>query len=200
VTHTVDEEIVRLLAGRRGHFLLESGHHGDLWLDLDRVFVRPTRVARFATELATRIAAHEIEAVCGPLVGGAFLAEMIASCLDVEFFHTERSARHGGGGLYAVDYRLPAALRGAVRGKPVAIVDDVVNAASATRATFEDLRACGARTVAIGALLTLGSAAAAFADEEDLALERLAALPNTLWEPPDCPLCAAGMPLEAPAG
>jgi orotate phosphoribosyltransferase len=199
-THAVDEEIVRLLAGRRGHFLLESGHHGDLWLDLDGVFVRPTRVARFATELATRIAAHEIQAVCGPLVGGAFLAEMIASCLDVEFFYTERSVRPGGGGLYAVDYRLPAALRGAVRDKPVAIVDDVVNAASATQATFEDLRACGARTVAIGALLTLGSAAAALADEEDLALERLAALPNTSWEPPDCPLCAAGMPLETPAG
>ena len=70
VTHTVDEEIVRLLAGRRGHFLLESGHHGDLWLDLDGMFVRPTRVARFATELATRIAAHEIEAVCGHLSEG----------------------------------------------------------------------------------------------------------------------------------
>jgi orotate phosphoribosyltransferase len=199
VTHTVDEEIVRLLAGRRGHFLLESGHHGDLWLDLDGVFVRPTRVARFAGELATRLAAHEIEAVCGPLVGGAFLAEMIASCLDLEFFYSERSARRGGG-LYAVDYRLPAALGGVVRGKRVAIVDDVVNAASATRATFEALRGCGARTVAIGALLTLGSAAPAFADEEGLALERLAALPNTLWEPRGCPLCAAGIPLETPAG
>jgi orotate phosphoribosyltransferase len=86
--------------------LLESGHHGDLWLDLDGLFTRPTRVARFATELATRIAAHEPEAVCGPLVGGAFLAEMIASCLDVEFFYSERAARPGGG-LYAVDYRLP---------------------------------------------------------------------------------------------
>jgi hypothetical protein len=60
VTHTVDEEIVRLLAGRRGHLLLASGDHADLWLDLDGVFVRPTRVARFAGELATRLAAHEI--------------------------------------------------------------------------------------------------------------------------------------------
>jgi orotate phosphoribosyltransferase len=179
--------------------LLESGHHGDLWLDLDGLFTRPTRVARFATELATRIAAHEAEAVCGPLVGGAFLAEMIASCLDVEFFYSERAAP-AGGGLYAVDYRLPAALRGAVRGKRVAIVDDVVNAASATRATFEDLRARGARTVAIGALLTLGSTAAAFADEQQLALEALAALPNSLWEPSACPLCAAGTPLDTPAG
>src|SRR5262245_17485881 len=123
VTNIVEQDIVGLLAGRRGHFLLESGHHGDLWLDLDGLFTRPTRVARFATELATRVAAQDTEAICGPLVGGAFLAEMIASCLDVEFVYAERSARSGGG-LYAVDYRLPSALRGAVRGKRVAIVDD----------------------------------------------------------------------------
>jgi orotate phosphoribosyltransferase len=77
----------------------------------------------------------------------------------------------------------------------VAIVDDVVNAASATRATLEELRACGARTVAIGALATLGAAADAFAEREELALERLANVPNTLWKPSGCPMCAAGEPL-----
>jgi orotate phosphoribosyltransferase len=112
----------------------------------------------------------------------------------------ERSARPGGGELDAVEYRLPAALRGAVGGKPVAIVDDVINAASATRASFGDLRACGARTVTLGALLTLGSAAAAFAEREKLALDRLAALGNALWAPAECPLCVAGTPLEAPGG
>jgi orotate phosphoribosyltransferase len=76
----------------------------------------------------------------------------------------------------------------------------VINAASATRATFADLQACGGRTVSIGALLTLGTAAADFADRENLALERLAALPNTLWAPSECPMCAAGTPLETPGG
>ena len=161
--------------------------------------MRPTRVARLATELATRIAAHEIEAVCGPLVGGAFLAEMIASCLDVEFFYTEPSARPGGGGctrsttgcppLFEVRFAVSPSRSSTMSSTPPRRLE-----------RFEDLRACSARTVAIGALLTLGSAAAAFADEEDLALERLAALPNTLWEPPDCRLCPAGMPLATPAG
>jgi orotate phosphoribosyltransferase len=50
------------------------------------------------------------------------------------------------------------------------------------------------------ALLTLGTAAADFADRENLALERLAALPNTLWAPSECPMCAAGTPLETPGG
>ena len=31
----------RPLGPRRGHFLLESGHHGNLWLDLNSLFLRP---------------------------------------------------------------------------------------------------------------------------------------------------------------
>jgi orotate phosphoribosyltransferase len=180
------DEILELLEARRGHFLLESGHHGDLWLELDRLFERPARLEPFAADLGRRLTAHEIEGVCGPLTGGAFLAQAIATLHGLGFTWSERSA--GG-------YRIPGALRGGLAGRKVAIVDDVVNAASATRATLAELRACGARTVAIGALVTLGTAADAFAESEGLALERLATLPNTLWEPSRCPMCAAGEPL-----
>jgi orotate phosphoribosyltransferase len=50
--------------------------------------------------------------------------------------------------------------------------------------------------VAIGTLLTLGSAAQDFANSKGVALETLTAIPNTLWKPSECPLCTAGMPLE----
>ena len=183
----IPDEVVELLDARRGHFLLESGHHGDLWLELDPLFVRPARLERFAAELGRRLTTHDIEAVCGPLTGGAFLAQAIATGHDLAFTWSER---------FGDGYRIPDALRDELAGRTVAIVDDVVNAASATRATLEELRACGARTVAIGALVTLGAAAESFADREGLALERLATLPNTLWEPSACPLCAAGEPLE----
>jgi orotate phosphoribosyltransferase len=180
-------EILDLLDARRGHFLLESGHHGDLWLELDRLFERPARLEPFAEELGRRLAAHGIEAVCGPLTGGAFIAQTVAAKLDLEFSWAERS--EGG-------YRIPEALRAGLEGKSVAIVDDVVNAASATRATLERLRESDARPVAIGGLVTLGASPEAFAEREGLALERLATMANTLWEPSECPMCAAGEPLE----
>jgi orotate phosphoribosyltransferase len=184
---TLQDEIVGLLRARRGHFLLESGHHGDLWLELDPLFLRPARLEPFAAELGRRLAAHGVEAVCGPLTGGAFLAQAIATQRDLAFTWSE----HAGTG-----YRIPDALRDDLAGKGVAIVDDVVNAASAARATLEQLRACGARTVAIGALVTLGAAPEAFAKQEGLALEPLATLPSTLWSPSECPMCSAGEPLE----
>src|SRR3954447_6054899 len=90
------EELLALLARRQGHFRLESGHHGDLWLDLEPLFLRPTRLRRFAGALALRLDDLAIEAVCGPLVGGAFLAQAVAAELDREFYYTERVTTTGG--------------------------------------------------------------------------------------------------------
>jgi orotate phosphoribosyltransferase len=192
----VQDELLALLTARRGHFLLESGHHGDLWLDLDQLFLRPERLRCFAAELASRLAGHGVEVVCGPLTGGAFVAQLVAAELDAEFSYAERHAPARTDALYAVEYRLPAALRSRIAGKAVAIVDDAINAGSAVRATHADLLACGARPVAIGALLVLGPAASRFAAKQGLPLESIAALDNTLWVPSACPICAAGVPLE----
>lgn len=65
-TRDLADQVLRLLEARRGHFLLESGHHGDLWLALDRLFVRPARLEPFAAELGERLAAHGIDGVCAP--------------------------------------------------------------------------------------------------------------------------------------
>jgi len=174
---------------------LESGHHDDLWLDLDPLFLRPTRLRRFTAGLALRLGDLAIEAVCGPLVGGAFLAQAVAAELDVEFYYTERVATTAGG-LYPAKYRLPDTLRPRIGGKRVAIVDDAISAGSAVRATYLELQASGARPAAVGALFVLGSLAARLADGWNVPLEGIAHLPNELWRPEACPLCASGMPLE----
>jgi orotate phosphoribosyltransferase len=195
---SMQDELVSLLAARRGHFRLESGHHGDLWLDLDALFLRPDRLCRFAVEIARRLAHHTLGGVCGPLLGGAFLAQMVASELSAEFYYAERFVCPPNDASGAVEYRIPNPLREKVRDKAIAIVDDVINSGSALRATFTDLQACGARPVAIGALLVLGSSAFRFATDKGLALESIAQLPNVLWEPSQCPLCSTGVPLEDP--
>ncbi len=192
----MQEELLSLLAPRQGHFRLESGHHGDLWLEVPRLYLRPGRLRPFAAAIARRLAAHGIEAVCGPMVEGAFLAQMVAEELDVAFSYAEQIIRTPPDGLYPVGYRIPDALRTSLRGKAVAVVDDVINAGSAVRGAIADVRACGAIPTAIGALMVLGSPAPQFAATEGVALECLASLPNHLWEPSACPLCASGVPME----
>jgi len=192
----VQDQVLDLLQARRGHFLLESGHHGDPWLDLESLCLHPRRVQTVAAELAEQLSGLKVDAVCGPLVEGAFVALIVASLLDVQFTYSERFALPAEDGLFPAGYRIPAPLREGLRGKRVAIVNDVINAGSAMRGTFADLQACGAVVVGVGALLVLGSAASAFASGKGVPLLSVAALPNTLWTPLDCPLCVSGAPLE----
>lgn len=189
-------DLAELFRARNGHFRLESGHHGELWLELESLFLRPERVAPFARELARRVAQHDVAAICGPLVEGAFVALMVASELGLPFTYSERLTDPLADGLYPVKYRLPNALRDEVRGKRVAIINDVINAGSAVRGTFDDLYACGAEPVALGALLVLGSSAAQFAAAQNLSVEAIASRPNAIWAPQECPLCGRGVPLQ----
>src|SRR5205085_1811643 len=121
---------------------------------------------------------------------------MAALNLNVRFTYAERFFRPTQGGLFPAGYRVPATLREELRGKRVAIVNDVINAGSAVRGAYDDLQACGAVVVGIGALLVLGTAGPEFARQHGTPLRSLASLPNRIWAPADCPLCASGVPLE----
>jgi orotate phosphoribosyltransferase len=196
----MEERVLELLSARKGHFLLESGHHGELWLDLENLCRRPPLVKSLAAQLARSIENISVDAVCGPLVEGAFVGMMVALELDLEFTYSERFARPSESGLFRAGYRIPSSLRPGLRGKRVAIVNDVINAGSAVRGTFEDLEACGAAVAVISTLLVLGTAASEYASSKGVALKSLAEMPNNLWTPGQCPLCASGVPLEDVAG
>ena len=79
--HLTSASLLALVPSRRGHFRMESGYHSALWLDLAPMFADSTRIAPFADALATALQSHRVDAVCGPLVGGAFLAQLVAQSL-----------------------------------------------------------------------------------------------------------------------
>lgn len=186
------------LVARRGHFLLESGHHGDVWLDLELLFLHPRRVEEAIAELSELLRAYAVDMVCGPLNEGAFVALLVAARLDVEFSYAERYEQPRSDELFPVEYRIPPALRAEVTGRRVAIVNDVVNAGSAVRGTLADLQACGANVIALASLLTLGDGASRLAGDNHLPLVRLAHHANQVWVPSECPLCSAGIELDRP--
>ena len=62
------EEILNLLSARRGHFLLESGHHGDLWLNLESLCLRPRLAHVVSTKLADSLSKLDIDLVCALLL------------------------------------------------------------------------------------------------------------------------------------
>ena len=132
--------------------------------------------------LAGLLRPYRPEVVCGPLTGGAYLAQLVALDLDAAFCWTTPPT-------YAL------ALAATVSGRRVAIVDDAVNAGAAVTATATALQAAGATVVATAALLTLGSAPTTLAAAPVLSLETV---PSALWPAATCPRCAAGSPLDVP--
>lgn len=192
----MQDAIIELMPARRGHFLLESGHHGDLWLDLEVLCLRPRLLARSVAALAAQLAPFDVEVVCGPLNEGAFVALLVAERMNVEFCYAERFVSPASTDLFPVAYRLPPLLRARVRGRRVAIVDDVTNVGSAVRGALADLRECGAIPVVIASLVLLVETMAQFAADEATPLVSLAIMDNQVWTPDECPLCAAGMPLH----
>lgn len=182
-----------------GHFLLESGYHTDVWLTLDALFVDTPRVTLLVTALADRLRPHAVSAVCGPLLGGAFLAQALAMTLGVSFLFTEPGPEGAAeGGLFKATYRLPPALREQTSGQRVAVVDDVISAGSSVRATVAALTEAGATTSVVASFIVLGDAAVTHFAARAVPLEALERRPFNLWQPGDCPLCRAGTPLSDP--
>ncbi len=168
--------LLELVPTRRGHFAYTSGDHGDLWLDLDALFAHPRRLRPYVAALGDVLPACDI--VCGPLTGGAYLAQAVADALDTEFAWTEGRT-----------------LIGSVTARRIAIVDDAINAGSAVSAAGDAVLAAGGQVVAVAALLTLGAAPAEIAG---VPVRSLATVPSRLWPAATCPRCAAGVPLSDP--
>jgi orotate phosphoribosyltransferase len=191
----MNDAVFGTLPSEQGHFLLESGYHASLWMDLEALFLEPRRMDPLLSELADRVSKYEPDVVCGPLVEGAFVALSVARAIGAAFIYTERLTLPAGG-LYPFGYRLPVVLRPHVEGRRVVVVNDVISAGSAVRGSILELEARGATVVAVAALLVLGDWTRRFSAERDIGTEALLESDFELWEPETCPLCARGLPLE----
>lgn len=182
-------DFYELVSARRGHFVMESGLHSAQWLDLDALFADTGRIRPFIQALSGSLSRYGVNAVCGPMVGGAFLAQRLAELLDVEFWYTEPAPPADGSGLFRARYRLPAAFENRIAHARVAIVDDVMSAGSSLRATYAALRERGIEVVAVGALMVQGHRGIEFFTAENVPVEAVVRDELQMWAPKECPLC-----------
>lgn len=191
-------DILAAIDGRRGHFLLESGYHTDLWLTLDALFVEPQTVRPMVDALAERLRDFRLSGVCGPLLGGAFLAQALATAMGLRFYCAAPQPAASREGLFGAAYRLPEAQRKLVEGERLAVVDEVISAGSSVRATIAALEAARAKPVVVATCRTLGEVGRVHFAERGIPLVALDHRDFALWKPTECPLCRAGQPLETP--
>lgn len=185
------------LTVNKGHYALESGLHGDVWFDLEVAYIHPQLLRPFTDRLATLLSEYDLSAICGALVGGAFVGYLVATKLGIDFLFTDRYVSNANG-LETVTYRLPKALRSVVANRKIGVVDDVINAGSAVAKTCKELRSLGANPVVIGSILTVGGAPPKRLTDEFPPVVSLEHLKSGLWLPLECPLCNSGIQLTDP--
>lgn len=186
-------EVVQLAQPSHGHFDLGTGFHGDVWLDLDLLFLQPALLRQPIRWMAERLREHAVDAVCGPVEGGAFLAYAVADLMTAVFLPGYRTPGQTAG------YHL-GPVPGGIEGWRVGIVDDAVNAGTAVLACAEALRGQGAAPVAVASLLALGDASTTIRDRLGVRFHPAATLPSQTWPAAQCPQCADGIPVTPVPG
>jgi orotate phosphoribosyltransferase len=177
---------------RDGHFVYESGDHGDTWLALELLYARPRRLQGVAARLAEKLLPHAPDVVCGPLLGGALVGQWVAHALDARFVFAEPQPRSTDAGPR---YAVPEELRPALRGARVAIVDDVINAGAATLACVPAVEDGGGSVVAVASLLFRTPGTLELWAKRGIVVEYLLGVQWNTWTAGDCPLCRAGAPV-----
>ena len=169
----------------RGHFKLSSGRHSDVFVQKFRVLEHPPLAQRFGAEIAA-LFRDDFDVVASPAVGAVVLGFTTALAGGARFVFAERVDDR-------MTFRRGFALQPDER---VLVVEDIITTGGSAREVVDAVRATGASTVGVGALIDRGDPAR----PPDLGAElrSLVRLDVSSWAPEECPLCASGAGLEDP--
>lgn len=166
-----------------GHFQLTSGRHSDTYVQCARVLEDPALTTRLAEAIAEKVSDRGIDLVAAPAVGGIIIGFAVAQALGVKFIFSERL--QGQMTLRRSFHVDP--------GQRVLVVEDVVTTGGSVAEVIDLVRASGGVVVAVSSLIDRRGSKAF--DAEYLPLLKLQV---ESMEPQECPLCAAGTPIDSP--
>ncbi len=131
----------------RGHFLLQSGLHSEVFLRAAQLLYRPAEGRLFAEAMAEAVDAATVDVVVASDAAASFLADPLAELLDKDL------------ALVAIDARrrpTEGFSRGTVEeGARVLVVGDVVTSGTSLEAIAKLVATCGGKVVQTAALAVL---------------------------------------------
>lgn len=188
---TIEQLFEAAGALRRGHFVLKSGRHSDLYLEKFAVLQYPALGVEIGRRLAAALIERDPTLVVGPTTGGALLAFETARQLEASLGRTVR-------GVFAEPMERGArALR---RGWPVSgadrvvLVDDILTTGASLAETVAAVDAAGAWPLAAAVMVDRSTGPV----EIGCPILPLGRIEIGSWPPEECPACGDGAPLVKP--
>lgn len=127
----------------RGHFVLTSGRHSDVYFEKFRVLERPQVLSALCEEIARAFQSAGIELVAGPTTGGIIVAFEVARQLSVPALYVESESGQK-------KLRRGASVEPGTR---VLVVDDVLTTGRSVHEVRDLLRLQGAIVAGVGVLI-----------------------------------------------
>lgn len=181
------------------HIVYTSGRHGSSYVNKDALYPHTAATSMVGAALARHFADAGVETVAGPTVGGVIMAQWTAHHLSqlsgrevLAVYAEEEQAETGKRRVFRRGYDA------LIAGKRVLVVEDVLTTGGSARLVVEAVTAAGGIVVGVGALCNRGGITAL-----DLGAPRLVALtelPLESYPAEECPLCAAGVPINTRLG
>lgn len=169
----------------RGHFVLSSGRHSDLFVQKFRVLEEPRLAQRFGEAIAAQFG-NDFDVVASPAVGAVVLGFSAALAGDARFVFAERAGDH-------------LAFRRGFHIEPherVLVVEDVITTGGSAKEVVDLVRSAGGDVVGVGALIDRGDPTRP--PNVGAASKALLHLSVGSWAAAECPLCESQEPIEDP--
>jgi len=172
----------------QGHFRLTSGLHSPEYMQCALVLQHPQHAETLGRALAAALRHIEphraIHVVVSPAMGGLFIGHEVARALGVRHVFTER-----------VEGRM-ALRRGfsVTQGENAVVIEDVITTGGSSLEVVKLLKQEGVNVLAAGSIIDRSGGRA------DLGVRRAALVTTHIktYDPPECPLCAQGIPVVKP--
>lgn len=197
------EEIKELFARHNtivtgGHFVYNSGKHGDVYLNKDSIFPHTKDLATLCREIARRWQYVGCDIVIGPMTGGALMSQWVADFLsefsDREILSTFAD-KEGDRFVIKRGHEL------LIPNMNILVVEDNLTTGGSAKKVVTAVKAIGGRVRGLAALCNRGGVTAT-----DLDVPVLGSLLDITLDAHDpnsgegCPLCKAGVPINTDLG
>jgi len=196
-----EDEVLEVLqnvgAFRAGHFVYQSGRHGDSYVNKDALYPYTRETSRLCKAFAEHFKDAGVEAVIGGATGAIILSQWTAyhlsEMLGKEVYGTYADKDGSGGFVIKRGYDK------VIAGKKLLVVEDLTTTGGSIQKVVEAARAAGATVVGAAVLCNRGNVTAGMAGDPGEFFS-LVHLDLESWEEAECDLCKRGIPVNIDVG
>jgi orotate phosphoribosyltransferase len=167
-----------------GHFKLTSGRHSNSYFQCAKVLQFPEHLTEICRSIAGHFRESGVTVVISPAIGGIVVGTEVGRQLNVKTIFAERKE---GQMVIRRGFSLQPPDR-------VLVVEDVITTGGSVAEVIQLIKEAGATLAGVGSVVDRSNGLVRLADNQ-YSLLSLEVISHT---PEACPLCSAGIPVDAP--